>query len=303
MNKQDIIQQLKQNRSNLSASSLNTYSSSLNSLFKKLDIKSIDDVNKKANNIIEFINNEKNNEVNKTKSLFSALYIFSNNDKFQNAMSKALKQYNEDLKEMKKSKKDKDNWVSSDDIKNLFEKYKELAISQVNSKKIYDFSEIIDFILLIFYGGLFFPPRRLLDYSLLLKSVPKLKEDRDKFNYYDAKNKEFVFNIYKTANKYGKQILKIENNDLITFLNKWVKLNPTEYMIFSTNFKRLSPIQINQHLNKLFGQKTSVNILRKVYINNQYDKLGGAKVVKELQSMANDMANSVGAQMNNYVKF
>jgi len=92
-----------------------------------------------------------------------------------------------------------------------------------------------------------------------------------------------VFNSYKTAKTYQQQELAIPP-ELLKILNKWIKINPTEYLLFDSNSKKLSNVKIAQRLNKIFGKKASVNQLRHSYLSDKYQD-----TIKLNNEMAKDM--------------
>jgi integrase len=119
-----------------------------------------------------------------------------------------------------------------------------------------------------------------------------------KDNYLEKSN--LVFNSYKTAKTYGKQIVAIPTK-CKNILQKWIKMNPNvNYLFTDTNLQPLTAVKMNQRLNKLFdGKKISVNALRHSFLTSKY-----ANTMKEMKDMENTMSQ-MGSSMNmaeNYVK-
>jgi hypothetical protein len=108
----------------------------------------------------------------------------------------------------------------------------------------------------------------------------------------------FVFNSYKTAKTYGQQQVEIPK-ELKTILNKWIKINPTEFLLFDISYKPLSNVKLNQRLNKLFGKKVGVNMMRKSYLSDKYGDL-----IDKKNELAIDMKlmGSSNLQENIYIK-
>ena len=141
-------------------------------------------------------------------------------------------------------------------------------------------------------SGTFIPPRRSLDYcNFKIKNI-----DKDTDNYLD-KN-ELAFNSYKTAKYYGLQKVEI-NKELKTILTKWIKCNPTDYLLFDINNNKLNSVKLNQRLNKIFGKPSSVNALRHSYLTSKY-----GDTIKTNSALANDMSEmgSSLAQAKIYIK-
>jgi hypothetical protein len=138
---------------------------------------------------------------------------------------------------------------------------------------------------------MFIPPRRSLDYCHF-----KIKEMDPAQNYLEKKT--LVFNSYKTAKTYGQQVIECPP-PLLKILKKWISVNPTNYLLFDTNGAALSPVKLNQRLNKIFKGKISVNALRHCYLTDKY-----ADTIKTNEALASDMSEmgSSVAQSKNYIK-
>ena len=101
----------------------------------------------------------------------------------------------------------------------------------------------------------------------------------------------FIFNSYKTAKTYGRQMVAIPK-ELKTLMNKWIKVNPTNYLLFDSNKNRLSNVKLNQRLNKLFDhKKVGVNQLRHTFLSDKYQES-----IETNNKMADDLAK-MGSSM------
>ena len=143
------------------------------------------------------------------------------------------------------------------------------------------------------------PPRRNKDFSLM-KVVPEYAETMDKeFNYTDMKNKKFIFNNYKTQGTYGSQIIDIPENIFEIIQNQYKlkkKFEPFFLLHTKTN-NQLSENGLTRILNKVFGKKVSVSMLRNIYLT---EKFGGKK--SELQEVATSMGTSPSMVTQVYTK-
>ena len=75
-------------------------------------------------------------------------------------------------------------------------------------------------------------------------------------------------------------------------MNKWIKINHTDYLLFDTNDNALSNVKLNQRLNKLFDhKKVGVNQLRHTYLSDKYQSS-----IDTNNEMANDLKN-MGSSM------
>jgi len=155
-----------------------------------------------------------------------------------------------------------------------------------------DLQLIQQFIIMAVLGGLFIPPRRSKDFTdFKIKNI-----DKEKDNYFE-KNK-FIFNSYKTAKFYGKQVVDLPK-PLCAIMRKWIKNNPTEFLFFDNKGNQLSNVNLNQRLNKLFEKKVSVNQLRHTFMSDKYKNM-----IEEKKEMDDDFKKmgSSSSQFANYVK-
>ena len=290
----NLKEELKNKRPNLSNGSLTTYNSILTSLYKnvfsndgEIDVDKFNDTDK----ILEHL---KGLPPNRRKTILSALVVISDKKPYRDLMLEDIKNYNQEIMKQEKSPAQALSWVNTDDIKSLYEKLKDVG-NFLYKKKDFNMKElqqIQDFIIVALLGGLFIPPRRSLDYCCF-----KIKNfDLEKDNYID-KN-QFVFNTYKTAKFYKQQRVDIPK-DLKTIVTKWIKVNPTDYLLFDTNKNPLTSVKLNQRMNKIFGKKVGVNQMRHTYLTDKY----GDTISKQKQINA-DMTEmgSSGTQSKVYIK-
>jgi len=290
---------IKENRPKLSESSIKTYISTLFNLHKHLNLKS-STTTSTTPTTLAFFNDEKpilNYLVDKPpqsrKSILSALYILTNNPKYREQMIVDCKVVNDEYKNQKKDTKERDNWISIDEIKSKYDQLFKKVKAIFSKHMIADYSTIMDYFLLAFLGGVSgLAPRRSLDYAWL-----KINNyDKTKDNYYKAG--KLYFNKYKTSNKYGLQILEVPS-ELNGIIKKWLKINKEDYMLFSTNHNPLSSSQISKMLNKIFdGKKISVDMLRHIYLTDLYKHIPS---IRDMEKTAEDMGHSVETAMT-YIK-
>ena len=280
-----IEDEIKQKRPNLNPSSLKTYISILFNLHKKLnpDDESIQWFDNDET-ILEQLQ-EKSPQTRKT--VLSALFILTGNENYQKQMLQDCKHTNDLYKSQKKSQKEEDNWMESSEIKEIYDNLFEQVNAMFQKKLLANYSTINNFILLGCLGGVSgLPPRRSKDFTEL-----KIKNYTSEDNYYKAG--KFYFNIYKTSKEYGEQVIDVRAKapEFYKILNKWVKCNPTDYLLFSSNEQKLSSPQITKMLNKIFGKQVSTDMLRHIYLTNKY-----GKIQNEMEEDAKDMSHSTNMQ-------
>jgi len=271
---------------NISKSSVTTYNSILKNLYKKvfgdgdIDMNNFEETSK-------ILSHLKDVEPNKRKTVLSALVVITDNKKYREQMMKDIEEYKSNESNQLKNEKQTESWVEKDEINELYEamaknvkilyKKKELTMA--------DLQDIQNYIIVCILSGLFIPPRRSKDYvDFKIKDI-----DHEKDNYINKKM--FVFNSYKTAKTYQRQEIPIPP-ELMKILNKWIKINPTDYLLFDINGKKLTNVKITQRLNKIFGKKASVNQLRHSYLSDKYQE-----TIKLNKDMADDM-KAMGSSRN-----
>ena len=283
--RETVEAELKHRRPNLNASSLKTYVSILFNLHKKLNAtdESLEWFNDDSN-ILEYLK-EKTPQTRKT--VLSALFVLTGNENYQKQMLEDCKHTNEMYKSQKKSEKEEENWMSSAEIKEIYNNLFEQVNAMFQKKLLANYSTINNFILLGCLGGVSgLPPRRSKDFTEM-----KIKNYTSEDNYY--KNGKFYFNTYKTAKEYGQQVIDVKEKapEFHKILNKWVKINPTEYLLFSSNQQKLTSPQITRMLNKLFSKNVSVDMLRHIYLTEKY-----GHVQDEMKQTAAEMAHNTDTQ-------
>ena len=290
----DIKDYIKSKRPNLSKQSINTYSSILKNLY--IRVFGDDEINmdnfKKKDEILKYL---KSIPPNKRKTVLSALVIITDISEYREQMLKDISEYNKDQHTQVMNDKQADSWVDTEDIMKIFNKlnketkllYKKDTLGVPHSGNLtkQDKQIIQNHLILSLLGGIYIPPRRSKDYvDFKIRNIDKLHDN------YMTKD-EFIFNSYKTAKTYGQQRVTIPK-ELKTIMNKWIKINHTDYLLFDTNDNALSNVKLNQRLNKLFDhKKVGVNQLRHTYLSDKYQSS-----IDTNNEMANDLKN-MGSSM------
>ena len=219
-----------------------------------------------------------------------------------------MMQMNQDLKTTNvKSQTQEANWISQDEVKQIYETIKAKAEPLFSLKKIgsKQWDEILDYVVLSLYVLL--PPRRNMDYLKMkyIKNIKNIqdKEDYKEYNYFIKDSHLFIFFFYKTSGTYQTQEIQVPI-DLYNLLMKYIKIHPdkkqSEFFLLVNNKgeSMTSSNCITRILNKIFKKKIGVSMLRSIYLT---DKFGDKE--KEIQQTAKDMGTSSNMVSNNYVKF
>ena len=281
----------------LSQSSITTYHSILKSLYTKVFHSNELDLNKLKEETEKILDYLKDLPFNKRKTTLSALLIINPNEKrYRDLMLNDINTYNQEQKQQTMSDKQEENWITEDEIKHKWELAKKNAMLLYKKQHLtsVDLQDIQSFVILSLLSGIFIPPRRLLDFCepFKIKNI-----DLEKDNYMDKKN--LVFHTYKTAKYYGRQEVLMPL-PLKKILQKWISVNPTEYLLFDSQMKPLSSVKLNQRSVKLFNnKKIGVNMLRHIYLSTKYQPL--ATMNKDLENDFKQMGSST-AQTSVYIK-
>jgi hypothetical protein len=228
--RESIKEQINKNRPNLGESSVKTYVSLLFNLAKKLDINDIKYFNEHVDKVLDHF---KDIASNLRKTSLSALYILTNNDKYKEIMLEDCKKTNDYYKEQSKNDKEKENWLSFDEIKAKYDELYSKVKAMFSRNAVVDDKVIIDYLVIACLSGASgLSPRRSMDYSEMKIRNYDPKTD----NYY--KNGVFYYNQYKTSKKYGLTTIDIKKEapQLNDIIKKWIKINQTDCIL---------PIKIN----------------------------------------------------------
>jgi len=215
-----------------------------------------------------------------------------------------LTQMNKDLStNTTKSERQKENWLSNDEIKNidvnLSSKVKKVKLSSVTKD---DYKNILEYVVFSLFTKI--QPRRNIDYTLMKIS----SDDADiRFNYLDVKNRKFIFNAYKTQKKYHQVIVDIPD-ELWIIIKDYLRFHPSKsqiknkkhslfFLVTHDNKNLANSNDITKILNSAFGANVGASLLRNIYLSNKY-----GDVINDLKTDTAAMATSVDMALNNYIK-
>lgn len=222
---------------------------------------------------------------------------------YRTAMSGKVEEHKEEVKETEghKTEKQEENWMTLDEIN---AKKAELADAVASLPKknplVKEYDALLNHLVLSLYTDI--EPRRNQDY-LKMMVVKKYSDDLSSdSNYYDIKGKRFVFNKFKTAKTYGRQMVELPE-PLVATLTRYLKYHPLAKemktgfpLLVSHDGQPLTAVNaITRILNRIFGKKVGSSMLRRIFVT---EKFGGAKT--EMEATAKAMAHSVDEQQKVY---
>ena len=305
MNIEEII---KENRPNISQSSLKVYTQNLKNLHKIImkndTIQSLDFLTD-FDNIIKSLE-EKNK--NTMKNYLVAVVILLQSDskkyndliqKYQEKIKKLQDSINDTYDDNEKSNKQNKNWVDYSEILKLLRKMKkdtkpllEKPIDELTNKE----KDLIQqYLVHYLYSGKAFPIVRN-DFAemKIVNEDDKLDDDKNYFVIRKNGLPYFQLNQFKTAKYKGEQKIIIKDLELRKLINKWAKINNTGFLLINiTTNTPMTANGISKYLNKIykkhFDKVISTSLLRSIYITNKYNDNLSQKQKKEL---AEDMQHS-----------
>tara|TARA_R110002012_G_scaffold231944_5_gene404669 strand:+ start:307 stop:1185 length:879 start_codon:yes stop_codon:yes gene_type:complete len=277
-----------EDRPHLSEGSVRTYLANLKKIGinESTDIEKLDEPDYVFNIIADMKLNMKRNIVSSVLIIITAsggrkdLYEI-----YRQRLFDLGKEYNAEMAKNEKTETQEKNWVTIEELKKITKRLLRENPKSQNS-------------LIASLYTLQNPTR--LDYYDMEIVGPKA-EIGDEKNYlviHNTRRKEFVFNDFKTKNKYNQVIIKV-SKELNRVINKFLKLNPDrKYLLQQTRSEK--PLTRNA-LGKLIpfifkdtGKNVTLNIIRHVFVSEQVD----LAAVKKFQEIASSMMHSSAEQMS-----
>ncbi|NBP02735.1 MAG: hypothetical protein EBU90_21965 [Proteobacteria bacterium] len=206
-----------------------------------------------------------------------------------------------------KSETQKENWIGQDEVRKIYNTSTEEVKPLINQKKLTpsEYEKVLRWFILSLY--VLQKPRRNADYQkcLVVKKLPA--EMNNEFNYLDLGTGKWYFNNYKTKGTYKTQEIPIAP-EMLQVITSFLKHHPLKNHFKTKNavipllvdylgdvFQSVNAI--TRILNKIFGKKIGVSMLRNIFLTDKY----GDKV-KELEQDAKEMGTSASTIQNQYVK-
>jgi len=201
----------------------------------------------------------------------------------------------------------KENWIKWDEVKAKFDELEKEVDALKDNKKISEseYNKLLSYMILGLY--VHNQPRRNKDYQLM--NVVKKYNDKyeNDINYLSYDENKFVFNNYKTAKKFGRQVIDY-NDDLKKVIDLYLKFHPkilgkkltrntNEHFLVNYKGEPLSQVNsITKILNKIFGKRLGSSALRHIFLSDKYKD-----VVSEMKDDADKMGHSTQTQRE-YIK-
>lgn len=286
-------------------SSEKIYESQIFSFFKKSKFSPDDDFLRKNKEVISELT-ELYPNINTRKNILNAIIIYGRKiqypEKWLAYYAVEIDKLNGMLKEKintnEKTSKQEENWISSDEIKKLIDELRKEIPSNVSTYAQY--RSLMKFLAIFLQFN--FPRRN--DWASMKMVTTEPKDEA--YNYMvmggSVKGSKFIFNIYKTSAKFGKQTFPIPENIFYT-----LKSYKPIIQSFSKDgflFIRKDGLNFNSNeFTKFFIQimrektnkKVGTSLLRHIVIS---EKFGMDKdELQRRQDLANQMGHSISQQL------
>ena len=280
---------------NIQPSSLNYYISNLKRLNNNKEIKNLNFLNNKDKIMGLLEKYKKSTQRNYIATIVSVLKCYEKNKKLYDYYLKIMIRLNNELKDQTELRpSESENWKDFDEIKQIHDNKQDEFNTLVSKNNITrdDYNKILEFVILSLY--VMIPPRRNQDYQYMIINGQPID-----INVFDMSDKTFKFGKYKTKTTYGVQTLDVPN-ELYNILVRYIRVKPiNEFLLVDYDGRPLinHTNSITRILNKIFGKKIGVSMLRKIYLSSKYSNNNN-----NLYNDTQAMGTSVGNANTQYIK-
>lgn len=283
---------IRKNKPKVSQSTVKTYGSLINAMLKYMGVSDVKETYFETNYKDVLKHLEKNVTSARRKNCLSACMSVTKSPeilaKYRTVMISDLQAYEKEQSKQEMTKKQKDNWISWKEVMEVFAEKEKMVKPLWGKKKLTvgETQQLVEFVALACL--VLIPPRRVTDWICFkLRNMDKTKD-----NY--LLGRKMIFNTYKTAKSYGEQTVVIPER-LRVIISRWAQINKGEYLLIGRKGEQLTQSKMTMMLNRVFGKKISVNMLRHIYISDNV--LKDVPAMTKLQKTAEEMGHSLETQM------
>lgn len=266
-------------------------------MYNTLKIKSIADL-KDVKSIDEKLKDRSNNTKKNYYASIVKLLRFTDEKELIEEYVKLMKEFIDKTKPSEEyNDKQRKNLMTREQIevirKNLIK-----GITDFYSRLNYDI--LLDYVVLSLYT--LQPPRRNEYWTMKITTNADDVNDKDNYVLWTPKRKQFIFQDYKTSNKYGREVVDInkELQEVITlylkYRSKFALKDNDNFLVKYGNLNFDNSNDITRRLNRVLGKKIGASMLRHIYLSEKY-----GKVINEMEKDAELMAHSTTMQKE-YIK-
>jgi len=286
MDRNELTQNIKEQRPTLTPNSLKAYTSMLWNLNKQLDktktLFYLDDFND-VNKVVNYLEGKEKKNISTFKTILSALYVLTGIVEYKTLLLEKNKEYNDAKAKNEMTPKLQEQSISKNEIETI-NKALEKEANYIYKKKTPltegDRQNIMNYVIMEFMSGKHMNPIRPMNVTEI--KIKNINKETD--NWIDFRNKKIIYNVYKGSNTKGQDKQDLPAG-LAKVLKKWIKINPTEYLVYNIYLHKLTSTTLYDRLKKITG--TNNNAFRHAFISGKYQSLIELKPMNE--ELAKDM--------------
>lgn len=268
-------------------------------IYKKLNLDSPDDL-KDTDKLMKDITSKKtpNTQKNYVAAVVKLMRVAEMDEKHIKPFFDKMTQLIEETKPSPEwNDKQKDNLMTLEEIE---EKRVGLikGLNTFTTRENYD--KLLNHMILSLYTLI--PPRRNMDYyDMEIIKNPSEIEDGKNYLLWSRKAKQFIFQSYKTAKKYGKQVEPIPEGlmyviDFYLKQREKIALTSTKFLTKYGDLEIENSNEITRRLNSVLGKRIGASMMRHIFLTEKF-----GSVIDEMEDTAKQMAHST-SQQKEYVK-
>ena len=202
--------------------------------------------------------------------------------------------YKKKINTQEKSEKQKENWVSLEELKKVKNIYKRRTMEIIKldnpiKKQIDTIQRYL--VCMLYIGSKNNPPLRLDFAGMVVRNIEDYDKE-SKENILVIKDKSMFFHIaaYKTSKLYGTKIIPV-SIPLENVIKIYLKYNKTGFLLINTENSPMNANGLSKYLTKIFeptGKKISATMLRHIFLSETFPA-----DLKKREEIANKMGHSV----------
>jgi len=286
----------------IQTSSIKSYVNRMKIVYHGLDLEYDDQsiFTTRYDDLIDYIVSKYSNTSTR-KTTFACLVIFAKAlkqnpmviSKLQKIMTEDIEKYNEEKKNQINTRGNELPKVDFDEIKNnLLNEIKDIDANRKRFSK----ENLITLKNYLIYSLYVVQAPVRADYGSMRMLYDDTVENID-FNYCDMKNKNFIFNNYKTKAKYGRVVVAI-SPAMFDVIERYQPIVGNDvYLIVMRNGMPYGDTYFSMLIRNVFGCGCSA--LRKIYLTNKYQSI--FNLLGELDEDAKAMMHSQSVQRSHYL--
>lgn len=225
--------------------------------------------------------------------------------KYNNDIGRLTKEINDDYNQNVKNEKQKENWMTYEELNNIVNKLKGELPKQINDYP--NYRKLMHYLMLSIHIEI--PLRNdMADAKIYTeKEFNKLEEDKET-NYVvlNGRTGQIILNNYKTAQSYGRKKINLSKN-LFSIFKKYYPIikerSKDNYIFIDINGDKLNRNQYTLLFNNLFkdyDKKISSSMIRHIVISHKFPI--NENEMKEREQLADIMGHSVNEALKVYSK-